>query len=53
MPILLAAMNAKMDFLATLTRKHFIDDPQVAWGSGLRIETPGDALAWALDQLKL
>ena len=27
-------------------RKHFLDDPQVAASSGLRIGTPGDALAW-------
>ena len=45
-PILLAAMQAGVDYLVTLNRKHFIDDPHVAASSGLRIGTPGDALAW-------
>ncbi|MCI0556120.1 MAG: PIN domain-containing protein, partial [Anaerolineae bacterium] len=29
-PILLAAIKAKVDYLATHNRKHFIDDPKVA-----------------------
>ena len=45
-PILLAAMEASVDYLVTLNRKHFLDDPQVAASSGLRMGTPGDALAW-------
>ena len=45
-PILAAAELAKVDFLVTLNRKHFLDDPGVAARSGLRIGTPGDALAW-------
>ncbi len=45
-PIVLAAMHARVDFLATLNRRHFIDDPAVARRSGLRIGTPGDALHW-------
>ena len=45
-PIVMSAMNAKTDYLVTLNRKHFIDDPEVAAKSGLRIGTPGDALAW-------
>jgi predicted nucleic acid-binding protein len=44
-PILLAAMQARVDYLVTLNRKHFLDDPQVTAYSGLRIATPGDALA--------
>ena len=44
--ILLAAMAAGVDYLVTLNRKHFVDDPQVAATSGLRTGTPGDALAW-------
>jgi predicted nucleic acid-binding protein len=44
--ILLAAMQAGVDYLVTLNRKHFLDDPGVAQSSGLRIGTPGDALAW-------
>lgn len=45
-PILVAAAAAKVDFLATLNQRHFLDDPEVAKRSGLRIGTPGDALAW-------
>ena len=45
-PIVVAAIRAEVDYLVTLNRKHFIDDPNVAARSGLRIGTPGDALAW-------
>ena len=45
-PILLAAMKAKVDYLATHNRKHFLNDPEVAKRSGLKIGTPGDVLAW-------
>ena len=45
-PILVAAMQAKTDYLVTLNRRHFLDDPGVAVRSGLRIGTPGDALVW-------
>ena len=44
-PIVVAAIKAETDFLVTFNRKHFIDDPGVAVRSGLRIGTPGDALA--------
>ena len=50
-PILLAAMKAKVDYLATHNRKHFLDDPNVAEKSGLQIGTPGDALAWIREKL--
>jgi len=50
-PIVLAAMGAKVDYLVTLNRKHFIDDPGVAQKSGLRIGTPGDALHWVREQI--
>jgi predicted nucleic acid-binding protein len=50
-PIVLAAMQAKVDYLVTLNRKHFIDDPSVAEKSGLRIGTPGDALSWLRGQI--
>ena len=50
-PILLAAMKAKVDYLATHNRKHFLDDPKVAEKSGLKIGTPGDVLAWLRDRL--
>ena len=51
-PIVLAAMRAGVDFLVTLNRRHFIDDPGVARRSGLRIGTPGEALAWARERLR-
>ena len=50
-PILVAAVQARVDFLATLNTKHFIDDPEVSRRSGLRIGTPGDALAWVCEQM--
>ena len=46
-PILAAAMQTKTDYLVTFNRRHFMADPDVAVRSGLRISTPGDALAWA------
>ena len=45
-PIVVAAMKAKVDYLVSFNRRHFIDDPGVAARSGLRIGTAGDALAW-------
>jgi putative PIN family toxin of toxin-antitoxin system len=51
-PILTAAMNAQVDYLVTLNRKHFLDDPDVARRSGLRIGTPDDFLAWLRNQLE-
>ncbi len=50
-PILVAAARARVDFLATLNTKHFIADPEVSRRSGLRVGTPGDALAWVRNQL--
>lgn len=44
-PILAVALQARPDSLITLNIHHFIDDPQVAQKSGLRIETPGMYLA--------
>ncbi len=44
-PILLAAMHSRVDYLVTLNRRHFIDDPLVARRAGLLIGTPGDALS--------
>ena len=45
-PIIVATMRVKTDYLVTLNRRHFIDDPAVADRSKLRIGTPGNALAW-------
>jgi predicted nucleic acid-binding protein len=52
-PILLAAMKAKVDYLVTHDDKHFLRDPGVAEKSGIRIGTPGDALAWLRKVCKL
>jgi predicted nucleic acid-binding protein len=51
-PVLLAAMKARVDYLATHNRKHFLDDPTVVEKSGLRIGAPGDALAWVKQQVR-
>jgi len=50
-PIILAAMQDKVDYLVTLNRKHFMDDPGVAQRTRLRIGTPGKALSWVRKQL--
>ena len=50
-PILLAAMKVKVDYLATHNRKHFLNDPKVAERSGIKIGTPGDVLAWLRENL--
>ena len=50
-PIVLAAMQANVDYLVTLNRKHFIDDLEVARKSGLKIGTPGDALSFVRGQI--
>jgi len=49
-PILVAAVQAEVDYLVTLNRIHFLDDPQVAVRSGLRIGAPGEVLAWVRSQ---
>jgi putative PIN family toxin of toxin-antitoxin system len=43
-PIVAAAVKAKVDYLATWDRKHFIDDPKVAERSGLMIITPDELM---------
>jgi predicted nucleic acid-binding protein len=50
-PIVVAAMRVKTDYLVTLNRRHFIDEPAVADRSKLCIGTPGDALAWVRRRL--
>jgi predicted nucleic acid-binding protein len=45
-PIIVAAMRVKTEYLVTLNTRHFLDDPIVAGRSRLRIGTPGDALSW-------
>ena len=46
-PIVAAAAKAKVDYLVTWDRKHFIDDPKVAGKSGLMILTPDKLMAIA------
>jgi hypothetical protein len=50
-PTLVAAMGAEVDYLVSLNRRHFTDDPAVAVRAGLRIGTPGDAPAWVREML--
>ncbi|MBK7449982.1 MAG: PIN domain-containing protein [Anaerolineales bacterium] len=50
-PILLTAIKAKVDYLATHDRKHFLADPKVAEKAGLKVGTPGDVLAWIRENL--
>ena len=50
--ILVAAKNAQVDYLVTLNRKHFLDDPGVARTSGVRIGAPEDFLAWLREQVE-
>ena len=50
-PILLAAMKAKVDYLATHNRRHFLDEAKVAERSGLKTGTPADVLAWIRENL--
>jgi len=45
-PIILSAMQSGADYLVTLNRRHFMDDPQVAGNAGIKIGTPGEALEW-------
>ena len=49
-PIVAAAVKAKVDYLATWDRRHFIDDPRVAETSGLTIITPGELMAFIRKQ---
>jgi hypothetical protein len=51
-PILLAAIKEKVDYLATHNRKHFLDDPKVAEQAGFKIGSPGDVLGWIRENLQ-
>jgi len=44
-PIVAAAVKAKVDYLVTWDRRHFIDDPEVAGKSSLTIVTPDKLMA--------
>jgi predicted nucleic acid-binding protein len=49
--ILTAARNGRVDYLVTLNRKHFLDDPEVARRSRLRIGAPDEFLTWLGEHL--
>jgi putative PIN family toxin of toxin-antitoxin system len=49
-PIIAAAVHAKVDYLVTLDRKHFISNPAVQQRSGLSIVTPDQLLAILRDE---
>lgn len=44
-PVVAAAIKAKVDYLVTWDRKHFVTDPQVKEQSGLRIVTLDELIA--------
>ena len=50
-PIVLAAMLAKVAYLVTLNRVHFIGDQDMAIRIGLYIGTPGNAINWVRGQI--
>jgi predicted nucleic acid-binding protein len=43
-PIVAAAIRAKVDYLATLDRRHLVDKPEVSAGSGLSVVLPSELL---------
>jgi predicted nucleic acid-binding protein len=50
-PIVVAAVQARVDYLVTFNRRHFVDDPGVAARSGLCVGSPSSALAWVRERL--
>ena len=44
-PVLAAAIKARVDYLVTLDRRHFANDPQIAVRSRLNVLTPEQMLA--------
>jgi len=44
-PIVVAAVRAEVEYLVTLDRRHFLQDPKVAERSGLNIVTPDELVA--------
>jgi predicted nucleic acid-binding protein len=50
-PILVAAMKARVNYLVTLNRRHFLEDVTLAQKAGLLIGTHGDALIYLREQL--
>ena len=52
-PILAAAIEAKVDYVVTLDRKHFLTKPVLARAEGIKILTPGDFLKHLLHHRSL
>jgi len=50
-PIVVAAVYARVDALVTLNRRHLIDDQGVTARSGLRIGIPASILSWVRERL--
>lgn len=50
-PVSLAAIKAKVDYLVTHDHIHFLDNPKVAERAGMQIRTPSDVLAWLRENL--
>ncbi len=44
-PIVVAAVRAEVEYLVTLDRRHFVQDPKVAERSGPNIVTPNELVA--------
>jgi predicted nucleic acid-binding protein len=44
--VLTDAWHSQVDFLVTLDRAHFLDDPNLAQEVPCPLDTPGDCLAW-------
>ena len=49
--VLAAAWSAEVDYLVTLDRKHFLDNPALRDTVPFPVGTPGDFLAWYRRQL--
>ena len=49
--VLSAAVSAGADYLVTLDRRHFIENPQLMASPPLPVGTPGDCLAWLCRKL--
>jgi predicted nucleic acid-binding protein len=50
-PIVVAAIQARVDYLVTFNRHHFLDDPGVAQRAGIPMGLPADALDWVRNNL--
>ena len=49
--VLAAALAARADYLVTLDRQHFLENPHLMTSPPLPLGTPGDFLSWLRDRL--